>query len=285
MGKIIRVGILCLGLLFHTTTKAQIYEWGYSLNSNFYKGDLNVELVSLDSYRPGISFFARKATNNDFIDLRFQASFGNFTGSDSKYANSEYLKIQDRAKRNLSFSTYFATFNTTVDVNLGDFQYYINRRLYTSRIYVFSGLGLTYFEPYTQFRGENVKLRSFQTEGVKYLPITYSIPFGVGFKAEVSNKGSIGIELCYNITGTDYLDDVSGYYPSLSKTLKDNGQKGALLSYRHLELDPNASFTKENIVKYNKSNKLRGNPDNKDGYYYVALTYSHKLKTKRKRRW
>lgn len=55
-------------------------------------------------------------------------------------------------------------------------------------------------------------LSPLQTEGYKYLPITWHVAAGLGFKFRLSKRFHLHLEAVLRYTGTDYLDDVSGDY-------------------------------------------------------------------------
>ena len=71
-----------------------------------------------------------------------------------------------------------------------------------------------------------------------------------------------------SVTGnlfTDHLDDVSGHYVDQAALFGAKGQKAVDLAYRGDEVGAGP---------YPSSVVSRGNTDHKDGYYYIALTYT-----------
>lgn len=55
-------------------------------------------------------------------------------------------------------------------------------------------------------------LLPLKTEGYQYLPITWHVAAGLGFKFRLSKRFHLHLEAVLRYTGTDYLDDVSGDY-------------------------------------------------------------------------
>jgi len=75
----------------------------------------------------------------------------------------------------------------------------------------------------------------------------------------------VGMELGYRKLFTDYLDDVSDVYTDESALLAARGQKAVDLAYRGDEVGAGP---------YPGAKVTRGNPKSKDGYFYVALTFT-----------
>jgi len=95
---------------------------------------------------------------------------------------------------------------------------------HNQQIYLFTGAGITYYNPKAQYNGSWTALRPLGTEGQglangpkKYLPVTATIPFGVGIRFGLGRMWRIGVEATYVKTFSDYIDDVHGTYvdPSL----------------------------------------------------------------------
>ncbi|MES2799616.1 MAG: hypothetical protein V4638_06340 [Bacteroidota bacterium] len=87
------------------------------------------------------------------------------------------------------------------------------------RLYVYTGAGALYYNPQAQYQGDWVNLKGLNTEGQgmtggpkKYLGITATIPFGIGFRMGLGQMWRMGIEATYIKTFSDYIDDVGGVY-------------------------------------------------------------------------
>jgi hypothetical protein len=75
----------------------------------------------------------------------------------------------------------------------------------------------------------------------------------------------LGLEFGYRKTFTDYIDDVSTSYVDQTSLLNARGQTAVDLAWRCDEKSGGS---------YPAAGTVRGNSKNKDGYYYVALTYT-----------
>jgi len=78
--------------------------------------------------------------------------------------------------------------------------------------YFFVGLGGVLSTPKAEYNGDWVKLRKLMTEGEKYSPFSLIVPIGGGLFFTYKRYHRIGFELSWNLTMTDYLDDISKYY-------------------------------------------------------------------------
>jgi hypothetical protein len=75
----------------------------------------------------------------------------------------------------------------------------------------------------------------------------------------------LGLEAGYRTLFTDYLDDVSTTYADRNALFQAKGPQAVDLAWRGGEV---------NGAPYPPEGTQRGNPDSKDGYYYVAITYT-----------
>jgi hypothetical protein len=143
--------------------------------------------------------------------------------------------------------------------------------------YIFAGVAGFRFDPKAQLADRTyLKLREIGTEGQyiaggnldPYSSFGISFPFGIGFKKTVSDDIIFGVELGMRPTLTDYLDDISGYYPDFSKlALTENGAAAIQLSDRRPEVGLDAAVP----------GSLRGNPNNRDWYGFLFFTIVKKL--------
>ena len=90
---------------------------------------------------------------------------------------------------------------------------------HNEQFYVFTGIGVSYFNPKAKYNGSWTALRPLRTEGQgladgpsEYLPVTATVPFGFGFKVGINRMWRVAIEASYIKTFSDYIDDVSGVY-------------------------------------------------------------------------
>lgn len=135
---------------------------------------------------------------------------------------------------------------------------------------VFAGIALLYFQPKAEIpatdhngnaladAGKMTGLRQYQTELVSYGPVTLAIPFGIGVKFKISPFINVGVNGGYRYTFTDYLDDISTVYPGEGAFSDPLAQA---LSDRRPEIG----------LPVLEEGHIRGNPDNKDGYFMFSI--------------
>ena len=245
--------------------QAQEMQLGLSGGVSLYQGDLqpsndySIEAVGKIGYSAG--GFAR-FVHNPTWNTRLGLQYGYIEGSDALSSNV------NRQARNLNFQTNLFELSLIEEINLSKFDPF---KGYIVSPYLFLGVGVTYFNPKTEYMGELVALQPLGTEGQgmpgfedKYSLLQLVIPFGGGIKMAVSNSATLNFEIGGRKTFTDYLDDVSGYYVSDRELAAGNGSLAAQLAYRTDEFngDPNELATGE---------KLRGGPEYKDWYYFITV--------------
>ena len=143
-----------------------------------------------------------------------------------------------------------------------------------NQFYAFTGANVFYYEP--QGKGGKygwTNLRYLNTEGQglvdslnRYSKYSWGIPIGIGFKTSIGNSWSIGTELTWTKTFTDYLDDTSGDYFDNEAIAYNFGQKAAFFA------DPSDGFFED----WTAAGKPRGNPGQKDNYiiWNFSLIYT-----------
>lgn len=205
---------------------------------------------------------------SDHFHLRGSLAFSKISADDKN--NPEEFRV-----RNLSF-------NSNITEGFLAFEYRLfplaeNR--WTP--YAFLGAGVFAFNPYVIFgeKNEKVYLQPLGTEGQglpeypdrqMYKLTQFFIPFGGGIKWLISERWIVGAELRLNKTFTDYLDDVSTRYPLPDLLLRDRGPLAVQLSWRRDEYDGRP---------FPNNEPARGEPDNKDWYYQVGVTFGYLLPT------
>jgi hypothetical protein len=262
--------ILVLFLVVPIIGFSQYYEYGIGIGGANYKGDLVFNGVILKETHPMIEFNYKKFNPDSRFRKKAFMKYYTISGADSNYAGGYSRDYLYREKRNLSFFSNCVDAGIGVEFNMieGKFRFLDNN--YYHRFYGGFSTGIMYFEPQTTFQGKQVKLRDIQTESEKYLPVTITFPFSLGWETEVSKHLSYGIELSYQFTLSDRLDDVSGYYADMNDLKRRGGADAIFLSYRNLEsLYPNISgnFISQN----NKPKALRGDPNDRDGVLMLKL--------------
>ncbi|AMR33920.1 hypothetical protein A0256_21970 [Mucilaginibacter sp. PAMC 26640] len=201
----------CAALLltfFALTARAQTWEIGGALGVAGYVGDLNPNPIKPSRESAGIFV---KRNFNGYLGLKLAYQYYRIVGADSTSGDAQ---IQNR---NLSFTDGLKELSLRAEFNFMKFIPDVSKSRYTP--YVYLGLGFTTFVPHTRYEGIEVSLQNLRTEGQTegYRTNTVVIPYGAGFKYNFSGKWTVGAELGYRYTFTDYLDDVSGSYADKSK--------------------------------------------------------------------
>ncbi len=167
--------------------------------------------------------------------------------------------------------------------------------------YLFFGVGLVAHNPKARTpkfyeKQEWVSLQPLGTEGqgqpgfdAPYSLVTYSIPFGLGFRKTYNDRWDIGIEAGFRFTGTDYLDDVSKNYADPAILKSDLARD---LSNRSLEeVAARSGNSRLQTVKNITGNEnpfsqpipdfdvgdFRGNPKYKDSYILTSFHINYIL--------
>lgn len=140
-------------------------------------------------------------------------------------------------------------------------------------VYFFSGISGFYFNPQTQINGNWTSLQPLRTEGQglpggaeEYNRINVAIPFGVGFRLGIGNFWRIGMELTYNKTFTDYIDDVSTNYYDPNVLATQVGQDAVYAANPAIE--NHSWFT---------AGQQRGNPEDNDAYLFANITLTRNI--------
>jgi hypothetical protein len=146
--------------------------------------------------------------------------------------------------------------------------------------YIFGGIGGLYFDPRAQFNNQWVRLKPLGTEGqgLEGGPEPYSnyslcIPMGAGIRKAMSRNISIGLELQYTKTFTDYIDDVSGVYFDNEAILAAYGPEAAFLADPSIRL-PELYTDGRNPTA---AGQQRGNPDDLDAYLFLKFNVIYKM--------
>jgi len=253
-------------LLFfvHKAHAQQSIEIGMMAGVANYYGDINPNF-SLKQLGPSLSVLA-KHNYNHYISLKGALSYGKIKGDDSV----RDLAFQEI--RNLSFQSNILEASAQVELNF--FKYEIENLNHFFTPYISTGLAYFHFNPKTEYKGEMVNLVEVGTEGQNATDLTdneayqlnqFSIPFGLGFKYWVAGPWTIGAEVTYRKTFTDYLDDVSDVY--IDEFLLDGPGRDLA--------DP--SFVEPKNIS--RPERQRGDRITKDHYLFagVYFTYNFQL--------
>ena len=203
MRKLLPVFIL-LGIVCNV--QAQSWEVGASIGGAGYMGDLNPNHPLKMS--GGTAGLMVKRNFNQYLSASLHYSVASIAGADSTSSNSQTIN------RNLSFKTPLSEISLVGELNFLKYIPSVTDNRFTP--YVFAGAGLTTFKPQTVYNGVTLDLAPFKTEGqaAQYGNKAISAIYGAGIKYNFSDSWNIIADIGYRNAFTDYLDDVSGVYPS-----------------------------------------------------------------------
>lgn len=200
------------------------FSWGYNhfevgLGAGImnYSGELTNSIFDFKHVHFGGAIFGRYNMGK-FLSFRLQLALGSISGND---ADSQDYRNQIR---NLNFNSHLFEGALIVEANLMGFQPRGNEKMFSP--YVFVGIGIFNFNPHTSHfdpnkDGQKIYLQGWATEGQgsstftnrpAYSTTQVSIPMGVGIKYAINSNISIGFEVGFRPTFTDYLDDVGQTY-------------------------------------------------------------------------
>ncbi len=240
----------------------QVTEIGGFFGGAYYIGDINPE-KHFAMTRISLGGVVRHSFDRHFA-LRLNALVATLEGSDAI--------IEYNVNRNLSFVTSILEFSAQFEVSFLPFLF---GDLYTPiSPYLFGGAGAFAYNPRAfNYQGELVTLRNLGTEGqwlgdpglAPYSLFSNNFVFGVGFKFNISKDITGGLEYGIRFTGTDFIDDVSGYYP-------DN-----------LRLTADARFFSDRSLdnRFGNTGFLRGDPTTKDKFSFFGFLLTVKLRISR----
>jgi len=237
---------------------AQKSEVGAFGGASFYLGELNPNIPFAMS-RPAGGIVYRYNISPRWA-LRANINFAEVRASDEKTNKND--------PRNLSFHSPITEISATVELNF--------LKLYTESgqnhfaPYIFAGLGVFSFNPQAELDGKTYSLQHLGTEGQGlsgqkkfYSLVNVAIPFGLGFKYNLTKWLTLGLEWGMRFTFTDYLDDVSGNYFDNVTLLEERGTIVAALADRSETL--------------HEAGSGRGNVKTKDWYSLVGLTLTFRI--------
>lgn len=255
--------------IFSLNSWAQAPELGLMLGGSYYTGDLNpYKHFNNTKFAFGI-IYRDQIRRSDRLSWRMHFMYGQVTAND---ANS---KIESDKNRNLNFKSTILEFGPILEIHFLPYEIGSTKR--PGSPYLFFGLNYFKMNPKGQYNDDWIELQPLSTEGqgtslsdIKpYRLNQLSIPMGLGLKVNITNRISLGVEYGVRKTFTDYIDDVSGNYVHNGQLAEEAGSLSASMADR--------SITKHGLFGSNK-NVSRGNPNNKDWFYFFGLTINFRLK-------
>lgn len=257
-----------------------LWDFGGSLGATNYLGDIG----------------GKEKTRRDFVaDMKLSKTRWN-GGAFARYkwrpnislkAAFDYMRIEGDDKlstnpgrrfRNMNFKNDIFALSTTAQFffytnpDLGNTYRYRN----SFRAYVFGGVAGFYTNPKSKYQGEWVKMREYYVEGYEYKKIVFGLPVGAGFYFTFNKRNRYGFEFNYLKTFTDFLDDISGNYPTTPPS--DPYTQG--LTIRTPELPQADKDANIGAYKSHTWGAKRGDPTHKDAIVYMNLSYSRVIRGK-----
>ena len=213
----------------------------------------------------GSHYFIGDATHES-LDF----SYGTFLS----YVFNDFIELQSSYKysstRSKFPSNYLEDVGLKTDINSLSFRVNYNLFNFSDRTFInfFLGLGLLNFQVKGDYQGFYYDLKNLQTEGTDYSSITLFTPLGITIKKDVFKDFFIALELGYDKTFSDYLDDISGSYADYNSVLIDKGEVAAYFS------DPSRINSEFDFQKSGN----RGNSINSDNLFTVLFSIGKKIK-------
>ena len=244
-----------------TTVQAQYFDVGLMGGVSWYEGDLSHSFDgTLKEMHPSFGLFARYNMTEQ-LSLRANFLYAAVSGRDI-HASEPALR-----NRNLSFRSDIYEFGAQVEYNILGYQPYALSIPFSP--YVFVGIAGFKFNPQTYYNNDWVDLQPLGTEGQgsglpnrddsKYSLIAMSVPFGVGVKYALNDLWTLGAEMGFRATLTDYIDDASYTYVSRAELAAANGGLAAELG---------------NKINAPTDTK-RANAKTNDWYQFLGITISY----------
>ncbi|MBM77112.1 MAG: hypothetical protein CL846_01400 [Crocinitomicaceae bacterium] len=223
-------------------------------------GDLKLKQTALS----GGVFLRNKITPN--LSLNTSLNYTRIGGDDI------YTESGPRFWRNLRFRNDIIEISPRFELTLKDIADVGRTGRYRTKLKLYAHLGITAFYHNPKGRLTNstnwIPLRGLQTEGVNYNRLGIGIPMGGGLILTHNHYYRFGLVVNYTKTFTDYLDDVSTFYYGHS-----NGSQSALYANQTLGVSSGGSAPDDQLANFIPGS-IRGNPEDKDSYITVCLTYS-----------
>ncbi|MFY0644040.1 MAG: hypothetical protein JXR19_06205 [Bacteroidia bacterium] len=245
-------------MILSCTSQAQLqgrsHEIGFFGGASNYHGDLADEIVFSETHAAGGIFY--RYNINQFWAYRPMISYMRISGSDQNF--------EENVIRNLSFQSDIIELSNTLELN---YQPFSNSPFHqNATFYAFVGFSMYYHNPKALMNDEWFELSSMnnegQTLGNDYHLFQFSIPFGGGFKYNITPNLITSVELGWRRTFTDYLDDVSTVYPENPASPDFSDRSGEVIDGQ------------DYIAEVGD---MRGDPNNKDWYVLTGISLSYRF--------
>jgi hypothetical protein len=262
----IRIVLSYLLILLSYTIQAQTLDFGIMVGGSNYQGDLQEKYYEFKQMH--LSFGGSLTYNfNKNWSLRGEVLKGNLSGADATSDRDFALG------RNLAFHSQL------YEINMVGIYRFSKLKLGGITPYIFGGLAGFRINPYTyDTTGRKFYLFLLSTEGqglpqypdvASHRLLNISVPIGGGITWALTSTWSLGLEMGFRKTFTDYVDDVSGFYADKNFLLQERGPDAVEMAYRGDE-------TSSGNPQYPAAGSPRGNPKAKDWYYNTIVRLQFK---------
>ncbi|MDG1262830.1 MAG: DUF6089 family protein [Flavobacteriales bacterium] len=239
------------------------------------------------------AFVGYKWTMYKKLYLRLDFTYGQLSGNDN------LTREQFRQNRNLNFRSKIYEFDAMVEweipINFKKGHVYNIRgakpwKFKASSFYLFGGIGAFNYNPQTNLDGQWIDLRPLRTEGQglpdgpdEYGRWGICIPVGLAYSKRIGHQFSVGVELSYRYTFTDYIDDVSTeYYNPFDIALYVGGEEGDVAAYLS---NPALGLEQDGLGNVVTSvGQQRGDPEDDDGFMYAMFKVNYLIQDQYKNR-
>lgn len=240
-------------IVLSTSTRAQDVEVGLAGGVVYYLGDLNPGTHFKNS-QIAYGLLARYNINERWA-VRLSGMRGKLEGSSLE---SEYMP-----SRNLAFESPVTDISLVAEFNF--FPYFTGSRRTGITPYIYTGAGVTFFNPTAggqELRGLGTEGQNVGYEGRKPYHLTqFNFPFGLGGKFSLNKRLCITAFWEMHLLFFDYLDDVSTTYYL----------EGSLINP-----DDPAQYLSDPAMTHQPGMK-RGNSSAMDWYSFSGITLTYKF--------
>jgi len=263
------------------------YKWdvGGKLGCSNYLGDIGGGTGTRRNFVPDMKMPETRFAGGLFVRYRVHPKVSVQGGFDYVHIEGKDALTPNlnRKYRNLTF------YNNIFEVNvLAQYYFYeINDLGHTYRyrndFKAYLGLGAAgfYHDPHAL---DGTDLYPLHTELNTYSHFGFAIPYQIGFYFTVNKRYRIGWDLTMRQTFTDYLDDVSGNYPTSKEYIKSGGTQ---YNYDHY-VDPTTQLNISQAWKNNygdphshsEAPNKRGQSNHTDSYLSSTINFSYALRGK-----
>lgn len=296
--------LVLLGLLVHVSTgdvlaqyfrqsnywKTQRNELSFGMGMSNFLGELGgrnqigapfVWDLEISQTRPAASFGYRYFLARN-LALRANLTYGVLAGNDN--LTSEPF----RNNRNLNFKSDLFEGQLVLEFHLYkeelghiyDLRGVKGTKSTRVGFYGFGGIGVFNFNPQGQLNNAWVDLKPLGTEGQglpggpeEYATTQLCIPMGVGVRKALNKQWSIGLELQFTKTFTDYIDDVSGVYYDNEAIRQARGSEAAYFADPSIGEGP----LYEAGLNPTATGQQRGDSEDMDSYLFMKFQLQYKL--------